>query len=49
MIGHLATEDSQQFNAINERLRVVTNDALSGFPGVEGGFYLEGKVGGFAG
>jgi two-component system, NtrC family, sensor histidine kinase HydH len=49
MTDRLQVADSQQFNAINEQLRVVTNEVLSGFPGVEGGFYLEGKFGGFAG
>jgi signal transduction histidine kinase len=42
-------EDGRSFDALNERLRAISNRVLADFPGVEGGFYLNDKTDRFAG
>ncbi len=48
-LGRLRAEDGRSFDAINERLRAISNRVLADFPGVEGGFYLDAELDRFAG
>jgi signal transduction histidine kinase len=47
--GHLLPDDRRRFEALNERLRAISNRVLADFPGVEGGFYVNGDIDRFAG
>ncbi len=48
-LGRVQVEGGLEFEALNERLRAISSRALADFPGVEGGFYLNGEFDKFAG
>jgi two-component system sensor histidine kinase HydH len=48
-LGPLQHAGDGSFDALNEKLRAISNRVLADFPGVEGGFYLDAKFDRFAG
>jgi len=48
-LASLQGEGGRPFEALNEKLRAISNRVLTDFPGVEGGFYLDAGLDRFTG